>query len=200
MNSTSKQILIVDDDELVLDIVQRILARSGYKVHIANNGIEAIEICTAQKPDLAILDIHMPGINGIETAQQIQSTIATATPFVFFSACDDKDTITRAIECGALGYLVKPINVEQMILTIETAIHRSQDMKELHENKEKLIEALNNNRIISTAVGITMERQNLSQDAAFEALRSQSRQNRKKMRKVCARIIAKSDLMHKKNT
>lgn len=197
MTSDPVRILIVDDDQSVLATVPKILEHYGYTVCEAKNGAEAIEKCQEYQPHLAILDINMPGISGIETARQIQAS--TATPFIFFSACDDKETIEQAVEHGALGYLVKPINIEQMIPTIETALQRARDFCALEDNKEKLIDALNRNRITSTAVGILMERHHLTQDAAFESLRNQARKKREKIEKISARLITASDMLNNKN-
>jgi len=197
MTSTPPRILIVDDDKSVLATVPKILKHYGYIVSEAKNGIEAIAQCEKHLPHLAILDISMPGINGIETARKIQEN--TATPFIFFSACDNKETIEEAVEHGALGYLVKPINIEQMIPTIETALRRAKDFYALHDKKEKLIDALNRNRITSTAVGILMERHHLTQDAAFELLRGQARKRREKIEKISAQLITASDMLNNKN-
>ncbi len=195
MNSNKKQLLVADDDRLILATVSNNLRQAGYTVYEAENGAQAIDICKQHQPDLAILDIRMPGIDGIETGRQVQQK--TGTPFIIFSAYgSDQDTINRAISCGALGYLVKPIDPEQMIPAIETAIQRAKDLSVLYSNKSKLVESLNSNRTTSTAVGIIMERHKLSKESAFESLRSSARQSREKIEKVATEIVNSSNLLN----
>lgn len=197
MIGNDKSIVIADDDRLVLATIPPKLRSLGYTVYEAKNGEQAINLCKEHQPHLAILDIRMPGIDGIEAARQIQQD--TSTPFIIFSAYSDKKTIAKSIEYGALGYLVKPIDIEQMVPTIETAIKRAKDLTALQNNKNQLIDSINNNRVTSTAVGIIMERHKLKQNAAFETLRSHARRHREKIENVAAQVITASDLLNHHN-
>jgi len=184
------RISIADDDRLVLVTISQGLKKAGYETLEAMDGEEAIRRCKQESPDLAILDARMTGIDGIETARQIQ---ATETPFIMLSAYDDSELINDTSILGALAYLVKPLDVGKLIPTIHTALHRAEEIKRLREHTNQLQNALKKNKTTSTAVGLLMERYHLTHTAAFELLRSHARTRREKIIEVADRILAASD-------
>ena len=181
------RILIADDDRLVLTTLASGLRKAGYTIIEVSDGREAIRLCEEQQPDLAILDIRMPGMDGIETARCLQDL--TETPFFILSAYGDKELVEKATDLGALGYLVKPIDVEQIIPTIEAALKQSTLFKNLQDNESRLVSALKNDQATSTAVGVIMERHRLSRDAAFEKLRSHARSQRCRLVDVADELV-----------
>ena len=142
--ATKARILVADDDALVLATLSAGLRELGYTVSEASSGMEAVRICDEENPDLAILDMRMPGMSGIEAARQIVTT--SRVPFIFLSAFDDADIVEQAIAEGALGYLVKPVSAPQIVPTIEAALSRSSDMDSLKQKEENLSAALNASR------------------------------------------------------
>ncbi|MGM9490589.1 response regulator [Ideonella sp. YS5] len=114
------KILVVDDDRLVLATVTHGLARAGYEVIDADNGDDAILLAREHKPDLALLDIRMEGKSGFDVAAYLRSSLGT--PFMFLSAFADDATVAEVKALGAVAYLVKPLDISQIVPTVEAAL------------------------------------------------------------------------------
>lgn len=192
--SNKPTVLLVDDDRLVLLTVANGLRKAGYDVQEASSVTEAISHCEERVPDLAIFDVRMPGMSGIEGAQELAEKYGT--PFIIFSAYSDQNLVDEAIERGALSYLIKPLDVIQLTPAIETALHRAKDLKSLKETEFHLNRALNNGRDTSAAVGILMERFRVTGDDAFELLRSYARTNRRKVSDIATEILSSTELVN----
>ena len=121
------KILVVDDDRLVLAMVTHGLAQAGYDVVDADNGDDAILLAREHRPDLALLDIRMEGKSGFDVAQYLRE--ALQTPFVFLSAFSDEQTVAKVQALGALAYLVKPLEVEQIVPAIDAAFARARGLR-----------------------------------------------------------------------
>lgn len=189
-----KKILIVDDDRLVLATFERGLRSAGYEVSTAESGPQALRACAETPPDLVLLDIRMPEMSGLEVAQRLRRE--TDVPFVFLSAYDDIETLKQAAEHGALGYLVKPVGMPQVIAAIEAALARAEDMRQLRKSEADLGMALAGNREVSAAVGILMERYRLGEKEAFEALRARARGERRKLNEVAGEILRAEETLN----
>jgi len=187
-------LLIVDDDPLILATLTIGLAQSGYRILEANSGESALALCEEHQPDLAILDIHMNGISGIETAKQIYQEFHI--PFLFLSAVTEQNTVSSAVREGALGFLVKPIQLSHLLPSIETALVRAEEIKSLHNQKEHLETALTQNRDISIAIGIVVAHSDLNATQAEAALRHYARKNRAKMADMAKHIIQASNQLN----
>jgi response regulator NasT len=181
------KILVVDDDLVVLATVSLGLREAGYHVLQVDSGELAIQVCRREKPDLAILDMRMPGMSGIDVGRVLKKEIGI--PFIFLSAFSDKDTIDAAAETGALGYLVKPLEISRIVPAIEMALARAEDMATLEKGHSNLSTALGHNREIDIAVGLAMARHHLNRTDAFEALRTYARSHRCKIAEVAQQII-----------
>lgn len=181
------RVLIADDDRLVLATLASGLRGVGYTILEASDGEEAIRLCEEQQPDIAILDIRMPGLDGIETARRLQDH--AGTPFLMLSAYRDEELVRKATDLGALGYLVKPVDIERITPTIEAALKRSAQIKKLQDSESRLISALENDQVTSAAVGVVMERHHLSYIAAFDKLRNHARSQRSKLTDTADEII-----------
>ncbi|TDM09253.1 MAG: response regulator [Ideonella sp. MAG2] len=114
------KILVVDDDRLVLATVTHGLSRAGYEVIDADNGDDAILLAREHRPDLALLDIRMEGKSGFDVAAYLREYLGT--PFMFLSAFADDDTVNQVKELGAVAYLVKPLDIAQIVPTVEAAL------------------------------------------------------------------------------
>ncbi len=181
------RILVVDDDRLVLATLSEGLRRAGYEVFEAQSGEEGKTYARELQPDIAILDMRMPGLSGIDVAQWLQEN--TRIPFLFLSAYGDKATVADGVGSGALGYLVKPLDIQQLIPAVEAALARSRDIQKLLDNGENLELALQQGRQISTAIGVLMERHRISEQGAFERLRVNARSSRSKVHALADQVI-----------
>ncbi len=188
---SQRRILIMDDDEETRDILTAGLTQHGFDVIATGSAEEAVEICRTQSPDLAILDVYMPGASGIDAAIAIKKE--TVTPFLFLSASDEKDIVQQAVSVGALGYMVKPIDIFQLIPAVEAALVRATDIKALRDAQDNLSRALADGRGTSVAVGLIMERFRVGEDEAFNLLRHQAREQRRKISELAQDIIAAAE-------
>ena len=196
MNSTAPaHLLLVDDDRLILTTLAGGLRASGYRVSTAESVDDAQALLTSGvRPDLAVLDMHMPGRDGLELAQRLRDL--EHLPFLVLSAYSDPATVERATQLGALSYMVKPLAISQIRPTIEAALRRAQELDALRQAQLQLQEALNGDRDISVATGITMMQYRLQRGAAFELLRCAARAQRRKLTQVAADIIQSSEALH----
>ena len=187
-NSAGKQLLIVDDDRLVLAMMARGLLLAGYGVTTAESAEEAESwLASGARPDLAILDVRMPGQGGLYLAQRLREL--DHIPFMMLSAYSDAKTVEQATLCGALGYGVKPLDIAQLIPLIEAALARANELQALRSTREQLQAALNSERDINLAVGITMMQHRLKRSDAFEMLRTTARSHRSKLANLAAEVI-----------
>lgn len=181
------RLMVVDDDRLVLATLVNGLRNRGYEVSGFATGDEALLAYRLDPPDLVMLDMRMPGMSGTETAHAMLAHLHR--PILMLSAHDDQAIVKEAVSIGVAGYLVKPIEVNQLVPTIEATLARFAEVAALMANTENLREGLEQNRVISTVVGILMERAGLGQDQAFEHLRQLARHRRRTLRDVAAEII-----------
>lgn len=185
-------LLLADDDRLVLTTLAEGFRQAGYNVLEASDGDAAIRIAEEHAPDLAILDMRMLGRDGHDVAVWLRRH--TDIPFLFLSAYSDELTVTKAIAAGALGYLIKPLNVTQILPSIEAALTRGRELIALLEEESHLSAALRIGRQTSVAVGILMARHHLTEQAAFDRLRSQARAERRKVSDLAAELISTAGL------
>ena len=196
MNSTAPaHLLLVDDDRLILTTLASGLRASGYRISTAESVDDAQALLTSGvRPDLVVVDMHMPGRDGLELAQRLRDL--EHLPFLVLSAYSDPTTVERAAQLGALSYMVKPLAISQIRPTIEAALLRAQELDALRQTQLQLQEALNGDRDISVATGITMMQYRLQRSAAFELLRCAARAQRRKLAHVAADIIQSSEALH----
>ncbi|MBI4204300.1 MAG: response regulator [Betaproteobacteria bacterium] len=180
-------ILVVDDDRLILATLAKGLRQAGYDITEASSGEIALRLAAELKPDLALLDVRMPGMSGLAVAEQLGAT--HDVPFIFLSAYGDPDIVEQATRHGALGYLVKPVDVPQIIPAIEAARARAAEIRKLRATGEQLSSALEGDREISVAMGILMERRGLDRREAFETLRASARAQQRKLKDVAAEVV-----------
>jgi len=178
------KILVADDDIITLTSITSGLSEAGYLVVSAQDGQSAVELGLREKPDLALLDIRMPGMSGIEAARELKEDGGIST--LFLSAYSDHDMVETATREGALGYLVKPVNTQQLIPAIEAALKRSRDL-------QQLLGAIHRNREISVAVGIYMQRFAADEQSAFEAIRRFARSRSVKLAHLASQLVNESD-------
>ncbi|TXT40730.1 MAG: response regulator NasT [Comamonadaceae bacterium] len=191
----SPHLLLVDDDRLVLSMLALALTHAGYHITTAESTEDAESyLCEGlQRPQLVILDVQMPGQNGLILAQRLRAL--DHIPFMMLSAYSDAATVQKAIDQGALGYAVKPVDPVQLIPAIEAALARANELQELRTTRQQLQTALDNERDINLAVGITMMQHRLSRKAAFEMLRQGARRQQRKLAEVAQGIIQATETL-----
>jgi two-component system, response regulator PdtaR len=180
-------ILLVDDDRLILATLGKGLQRAGYDILEAASGAEALAIINKNKPDLAILDVRMPQMSGIELAKKLRDD--TNIPFMFLSAYSEIEIAKQAAEYGAVGYLVKPIDTSEIIPAIESALARGAEIRNLRRNELDLTTALTASREVSIAVGLLIERNRMTRETAFESIRANARNRQRKINDVATELI-----------
>lgn len=168
MSAGSPLVLVVDDDRLVLATLCAGLRQAGIEVIEADNGDDAILLARRHKPQLAILDMRMQGKSGMDVARYLVAN--TRTGFLFLSAFNDSETISEATRLGALGYLVKPLDVKQIVPAVHAALAQTAQQAPAPPAAES-----RGTRDEQVAVGILMERLRLDHDRALDALRNQAR-------------------------
>lgn len=192
-----RSLLLVDDDRLILATLSSGLMAAGYVVAEAESVDEAEELLAGGlRPDLALLDIRMPGRSGIELARRLADY--DRIPFVLLTAFGDREFVEEANAVGALAYLVKPIDVPQLIPAVEAAIARAGEINDLRETHRQLRQALDGDRQISVATGIVMVQHRLGRKEAFEVLRRSARSQRKKLSVVADEVVAAQEAMNLK--
>lgn len=193
-DKSARHILVVDDDRLVLASISRGLKQAGYRVSEASNGEDAVNAAEKSLPDLALLDVRMPGMNGIELGRLLREH--AGVPFMYLSAYGQADIVMQAAEHGALGYLVKPLDIAQILPAVETALSRAAEIRKLRDKEDQLTTALAGSREVSMAVGLLMERHHLGRDEAFEALRSRARAGRRALPEVAREVLESSEKLN----
>ena len=165
MNAKGK-ILVVDDDRLVLATVTHGLVQAGYEVIDADNGDDAILLARQRKPELALLDIRMEGKSGFDVAEYLRD--ACHIPFIFLSAFADADTVAQVAALGAVGYMVKPLDVGQIVPTVDAAFERLRAQRA--QAADAPAAALPAADVVSLAAGVLMHRYSLSRGDALARL------------------------------
>ena len=187
------KILVVDDDRLVLAMVTHGLSQAGYEVIDADNGDDAILLARQHRPDIALLDIRMEGKTGFDVAQYLREV--GHTPFVFLSAFSDEETVDKVKALGALAYLVKPLEVGQIVPTIDAAYARAQQMKTAEQAQAQQLpqeptdEASVLEAMVPLAVGVLMHRFSLNRPEALARLRKLATAEKRSVAAQAQRVV-----------
>ena len=190
--SDKGKILVVDDDRLVLATLTHGLLQAGYEVIDTDNGDDAILLAREHRPDLALLDIRMEGKSGFDVAAVLRQSLQT--PFMFLSAFADDDTVAPVKALGAVDYLVKPLEVRQILPAVEAALAklRSQPAPQSAPDGEA---AAHGAADVATAVGLLMERHGLTRGDASTRLQRLAREDGQGVERVAARLLDAAELL-----
>jgi response regulator NasT len=185
--ATPVRILVAEDEALIrMDLVE-MLQEAGYTVVAqAANGEEAIALATEHRPDLAILDVKMPILDGISAAEKIISI----APVLMLTAFSQRELVERARDAGVMAYVVKPFTIGDLVPAIEIAISRHTQMRSLAEEVADLHERLETRKIIDRAKGILMKALNLSEPEAFSWIQRAAMDRRLTMKEVAHAVIS----------
>ena len=165
------------------------LERAGFQVVAeARDGREAVELAAERQPDLAVMDVKMPELDGIEAARQMLEQ--RQIPIVMLTAFSEAALVGRAVDAGVFGYLVKPFRESDLLPAIEAARARHAELQALRDEAGSLRDALEARKLIERAKGLLMEKEGLSEGEAFARLRGASQQTGRPLREVAEAILA----------
>ena len=191
------KILVVDDDRLVLATVTHGLAQAGYDVIDADNGDEAILLARQHKPDLALLDIRMEGMSGFDVAAYLRDHLHV--PFMFLSAFADDATVQKVKELGAVAYLVKPLDIGQILPTVAAALAqlpaRSAARAAVPATVQAAADSIATLDLVPLAVGVLMHRYSLQRATALERLRRMAADEQRSLADQAGRLVDAVELL-----
>jgi AmiR/NasT family two-component response regulator len=183
------RILIAEDETIIRLDLRELLENAGFEVCAeAKDGLEAVELATSTDPELAILDVKMPRLDGIEAARRILEE--HPIPIVMLTAYGQDELVSRAVEAGVFGYLVKPFREADLLPAIRTARARHEELAALRDEAESLSEALAARKSIERAKGLLMAKEGLTEQEAFERLRRASQLAGRPLKVVSDALIA----------
>ena len=186
------RILIAEDETIIRLDLRDVLERAGHDVCAeARDGEEAVALALSAEPELAILDVKMPKLDGIEAARRILAE--RPIPIVMLTAYGQDELVARAVEAGVFGYLVKPFRETDLLPAIQTARARHAELETLREEAESLAEALATRKVVERAKGLLMEKEGLSENDAFIRLRRASQASGRSLGVVAEAVVATFD-------
>jgi AmiR/NasT family two-component response regulator len=186
------RVLIAEDETIIRLDLRGLLEGAGHEVCAeAKDGVEAVELARSERPDAAILDVKMPRLDGIEAAKQILDE--RPIPIVMLTAYGQQELVSRAVEAGVFGYLVKPFREGDLLPAIQTASARHEELVALRDEAESLADALAARKAIERAKGILMQQEGLSEQDAFARLRKASQVSGRPLKVVAEALIATYD-------
>jgi response regulator NasT len=184
----SLRILVAEDETIIRLDLRSLLEKAGFEVCAeARDGLEAVELARSELPDLAVLDVKMPRLDGIEAARRILEE--RPIPVVMLTAYGQEELVARAVEAGVFGYLVKPFRESDLLPAIRTARARHEELAALREEAESLAEALAARKVIERAKGLLMAKEGLSEDDAFARLRKASQVSGRPLRVIAEAVV-----------
>ncbi len=185
------RVVIAEDEAIIRLDLRETLESSGYIVVAdTGRGDEAVKLVSHHKPDVVILDVKMPGVDGIQAAREIASVEDTAV--VILTAFSQRELIDEAVDAGALAYLVKPFEQSDLVPAIEIARRRHQEMRELSDQAKTLEERLEARKLIEKAKGFLVEKNSISENEAFKFIQKTAMSKRKAMVDIAQEIISEN--------
>ena len=182
------RIVIAEDESIVRMDLREMLTNLGYLVvGEAADGRSAVNLTRELKPNLVIMDIKMPDMNGIEAAKVL--TEERLAPVVLLTAFSQKDLVEQAREAGVVAYIVKPFRESDLGPAIEIALARFKELTTLEKEVEDLTEALETRKLVDRAKGLLMDKQNLTEAAAFRKIQKMSMNTRRPMKEIAEAVI-----------
>jgi len=194
VSATAKgTILVVDDDRLVLATLVHGLAQAGYQVIDADNGNDAILLAREHRPDLALLDIRMEGMSGFDVAETLRDKYRI--PFMFLSAFSDDATVAQVKALGAVAYLVKPLDIRQIVPAVEAALANVGARRAAAPPAAPVPAPMVLDPVVAMAVGVLMHRYSLTRGAALERLERQAQSEQRAPAEQAERLLQAVELL-----
>jgi len=184
------RILLAEDESIIRLGLRRILEEAGHQVVAAPDGRTAVKLARQTRPDLALLDIKMPGLDGLEAAREIY--LQRPLPIVLLTAYGDQELVERAAGLPILAYLIKPVNEQELLATLEVVTARFEEQQWLVQQATELEGRLEARKVVERAKGVLMERESLGEKEAYLRIQRQARQERRTMRQVAEAILGEA--------
>lgn len=183
-----RTVLVAEDETLIrLDIVET-LTEAGYEVVAeVGDGEAAVEKARELEPDLCVMDVKMPKMDGIEAAEQITESLSCA--IVMLTAFSQRELVERARDAGAMAYVVKPFTPNDLLPAVEIAVSRSQEIQALEDEIADISERLETRKAVDRAKGLLMENMDMTEPEAFRWIQKTSMNRRLSMREVAQAVI-----------
>jgi response regulator NasT len=182
------RVIIADDESVMRADLREMLTALGYLVVAeVGDGTSAVNAARELRPDIVIMDIKMPNMDGIEAARIL--TQEKVAPVLLLTAYSQRDLVDRAKEAGVVGYLIKPFREQEIGPAIDIALARFQEFRELEQQVGDLKETLETRKLVDRAKGILMDTQHLTEAEAFRKIQKMSMNTRKPMREIAEAII-----------
>jgi response regulator NasT len=189
VNGQPRRVVIAEDEALIRLDLKEMLEEAGYVVvGEAADGQQAVDLTESLRPDLAILDVKMPVLDGLSAAEQIVDS-ATA-PVIILTAFSQRDLVARAADAGAMAYLVKPFDISDLVPAIEVAIARHDQLRAVRQEASEASERLETRKILDRAKGKLQAEQGLTEPAAFRWIQKTAMDQRSSMRAVAEALLA----------
>lgn len=186
-------LLIAEDEHLVATDLAEQVGQLGIEVvGLAADGQRAMELAVEHQPQLALVDICMPNMDGLETAQRMYGELGI--PVVIVSAYSDPDYIRAVTQTGVFAYLLKPVTQDDLRTSLGVAWSRFQTERQLSGEVAELKTALEDRKMIERAKGMAMDRLGLSENEAMRWLQKRSRDTRRRLPQVARAILDRDDL------
>jgi two-component system, response regulator PdtaR len=187
-----RRVLIAEDEALIRLDLKEMLEEAGYLVvGEAGDGQQAVDLARSLQPDVVILDVKMPVLDGISAAEQIVAD--QIAPVVMLTAFSQRDLVERAVEAGAMAYVVKPFGKADLLPAIEVSLSRHQQMRALAVEVADLTERLESRKVIDRAKGKLQTDQGMTEPEAFRWIQKAAMDGRRSMREVAEAILAQPD-------
>ena len=183
-------ILIADDESIIRLGLKQILEDAGHTVYAAKDGAEAVRLAESRTPNLAILDIKMPEMDGLEAARVLLDR--TQVPIIFLTAYGEKDLVERVARLSVMGYLVKPIKEAELLAMIEVAAHRFEEHAHAAQAAAEMKDELASRRTIDRAKGLLMQHEGISEFEAYNRLQQRAREQRQTLLEAAQESISAS--------
>ncbi|MDR3579432.1 MAG: response regulator [Oryzomonas sp.] len=183
-----KTVLICDDEPLIRMSLRAMLKELGFEdVLECGDGKSAVEMAMASFPDMAVLDVAMPEMDGITAAKEIKKKLKI--PILLLTNCFDAQTAKRAAESGIAAFLTKPLREQDLIPAIEIALAHTEQVEDLKEKIEDLKETIENRKVIEKAKGMLMEKHRMGEADAYRTMQKMAMDKRKSLRQVADGIL-----------
>jgi AmiR/NasT family two-component response regulator len=183
------KVLIAEDEAIIRLDLKEMLEEEGFSVvGEASDGEAAVRLARERAPDLVIMDVKMPGMDGLTAAERIVAEELSAV--LILTAFSQRDLVHRAAEAGAIGYLVKPFQKSDLVPAIEVALARNAELAALRRDSADLSERLEARKIIDRAKGALMDSKGLSESDAFRLIQKRAMDERRPMRAIAEEMLA----------
>ncbi|MFQ3661439.1 MAG: response regulator [Chloroflexaceae bacterium] len=187
------RLVIADDESIIRMNLKETLVGLGYLVvGEAGDGVSVINLARELKPDLVLMDIKMPKLDGIQAARIL--TEEKIAPVLLLTAYSDRELVERAKEAGVVNYVVKPFREAELLPAIEIAMARYQEFLEMDRQIADLKETLDTRKIVERAKGILMDTQGLKEAEAFRKIQQLSMNTRKSMKEIAQAILLANEI------